>query len=140
MGWRGFRKGLLKVHLWLAVILSLPMVLIGISGSALLVQREILNHSHPSATAGARKPIPELIAAAQKSAPEGAVAKRVDLPASVGASATVRFTPKEEDKPELDVFVDPVSLKILGSEDVVERGPILAFFITIHASSPCRRP
>jgi uncharacterized iron-regulated membrane protein len=133
MRWRSFRKGLLKVHLWLAIILSLPMVLIGISGSALLVQREILNHSHPSATAGLRKTIPELIAAAQKAAPAGAVAKRVDLPASDGASASVRFTPREEDKPERDIFIDPVSLNILGGEDVVERGPILAFLITIHA-------
>lgn len=134
MRWRSFRKGLLKVHLWLAIILALPMVLIGISGSALLVQREILNHSHPSATGtGERKTIPELIAAAQKAAPPGAVAKRVDLPASAGASASVRFTPKEEDKPELDIFLDPVSLNLLGSEDVVERGPILAFLITIHA-------
>jgi len=133
MRWRSFRKGLLKVHLWLAIILSLPMVLIGISGSALLVQREILNHSHPSATAGERKPIPELVAAAQKAAPVGAVAKRIDLPASAGASASVRFTPREEDKPERDIFIDPVSLKVLGGEDVVERGPILAFFITIHA-------
>jgi uncharacterized iron-regulated membrane protein len=134
MRWRSFRKGLLKVHLWLAIILALPMVLIGISGSALLVQREILNHSHPGAAAtGERKTIPELIAAAEKSAPRGATAKRVDLPAVAGASATVRFTPREEDKPELDIFVDPVSLKVLGNEDVVERGPILAFLITIHA-------
>ena len=135
MRWRSFRKGLLKVHLWLAIILSLPMVLIGISGSALLVQREILNHSHPSATAtGERKTIPELIAAAQKAAPQGAIAKRVDLPPSTGASASVRFTPKEEDKPELDIFVDPVSLNLLGSEDVIERGPILAFLITLRAN------
>jgi len=98
MRWRAFRKGLLKVHLWLAIILSLPMVLIGISGSALLVQREILNHSHPSATAtGERKTIPELIAAAQKAAPQGAIAKRVDLPPSAGASLTTLIavpTPK----------------------------------------------
>ena len=73
------------------------------------------------------------LAAAQKAAPVGAVAKRVDLPPSAGAPATVRFTPREEGKPELDIFVDPVSLKTLGSEDVVERGPILAFLITIHA-------
>src|SRR6185369_7132365 len=104
------------------------------SGSALLVQREILNHSHPSAaTAGERKTIPELIAAAKKAAPQGAVAKRVDLPSGADASATVRFTPREEDRPELDIFIDPVSLNVLGSEDVVERGPILAFLITIHA-------
>ena len=133
MRWRSFRKGLLKVHLWLAIVLSLPLVIIGLSGSALLLQREILAHSQPSATAGTRKPLPEIIAAAQKSAPEGAVAKRIDLPRAEGSPATVRFTPREEDKPEQDFYVDPVTLKVLGSEDVVERGPVLAFFITIHA-------
>ncbi len=134
MRWRTFRKGLLKVHLWLAIILSLPMVIIGISGSALLLQREILAHSQPSATGtGERKPLPEVIAAAQKSAPQGATAKRIDLPRNSGSPVTVRFTPRDENRPERDYFVDPVSLQVLGSEDVVERGPFLAFFITIHA-------
>src|SRR5215471_10090977 len=128
-----FRNGLVKVHLWLAIILSLPMILIGISGSALLLQREILTHSLPSATAGERKPIPEIVVAAQASAPAGTTAKRVDLPVSNGATASVRFAPAKEGTPELDIYVDPVSLKVLGSSDVIERGPVLAFFITIHA-------
>jgi uncharacterized iron-regulated membrane protein len=58
---------------------------------------------------------------------------RVDLPSSAGSPATVGFSLDEEDKPKLDIFVDPISLKTLGSEEVVERGPILAFLITIHA-------
>ncbi len=131
--WRSFRKGLLKVHLWLAIVLCLPMVLIGLSGSALLLQREILAHSLPGASAGERKPIPDLVSAAQKAAPAGTKAKRVDLPRAAGAPATVRFSPREEGKNDLDIYVDPVSLKVLGSEEVVERGPVLAVFITIHA-------
>src|SRR5262252_3703387 len=122
-----FRKALVKVHLWLAIILSLPMILIGLSGSALLLQREILAHSLPSATAGERKPIPELVAAAEKAAPAGTTAKRVDLPATNGATASVRFAAAKEGTPDLDIYVDPVSLKVLGSSDVIERGPVLAF-------------
>jgi uncharacterized iron-regulated membrane protein len=109
------------------------MIVIGISGSALLLQREILAHSLPSATAGVRKPIPDIIAAAQKSAPAGTTAKRVDLSPRAGAPAAVRFGVAEEGKPERDIYIDPVSLKMLGSEEVVERGPVLAVLITIHA-------
>jgi uncharacterized iron-regulated membrane protein len=134
MTWRSFRKGLVKVHLWLAIVLSLPIVVIGISGSALLLQREILARSAPAATAlGERKPIPDIVAAAQKSAPPNTTAKRVDLPASAGRPVSVRFGVREEGKPETDVYVDPVSLAVLGNEPVVERGPILAVLIGIHA-------
>ena len=132
MRWGSFRKGLLKVHLWLAIILSLPLVLIGLSGSALLLQREILAHSQPTATGGDRKSLPDIIAAAQQAAGSGLAPKRVDLPASSGHPTTVRFSPSTEG-PERDFYVDPGSLKVLGSEEVVERGPILAFLITIHA-------
>ncbi|HYM17614.1 MAG TPA: PepSY-associated TM helix domain-containing protein [Micropepsaceae bacterium] len=134
MTWRSFRSGLVKVHLWLAIVLSLPMLVIGISGSALLVQREILARSLPAASAvGERKPIPDIVAAAQKSAPAGTSAKRVDLPAAAGRPVSVRFGVREEGKPETDIYVDPVSLNVLGSEPVVERGPILAVLIGIHA-------
>ena len=76
MTWRSFRYGLQQVHLWLALILCLPMVVIGISGSALLLQREILARSIPAATAtGERKPIPDVIAAARKSAPAGKIGR-----------------------------------------------------------------
>jgi uncharacterized iron-regulated membrane protein len=134
MTWRSFRGGLVKVHLWVAIILSLPMIVIGISGSALLVQREILVRSVPSASAqGERKPIPDIVAAAEKSAPAGTSAKRVDLASSAGRPVSVRFGAKEEGKPETDVYVDPVSLNVLGTSEVVERGPVLAFLIGIHA-------
>ena len=128
-----FRSGLLKIHLWLAIALSLPMVLIGISGSALLIQREILAHSLPSASAGDRKPVADIVSAARNAAPAGTTAKRVALPPRGGAPASVRFSPREDGMNDFDIYVDPVSLKVLGSEEVIERGPVLAFLITIHA-------
>ena len=134
MIWRSFRDGLLQVHLWLALILCVPMIVIGISGSALLLQREILAASIPSAGApGKSQPIPRIVAAAQRSAPAGMIANRVELPARDGAASSVRFRPREEGGASIDVYVDPVSLKILGTSEVVERGPVLAFLITIHA-------
>jgi uncharacterized iron-regulated membrane protein len=110
------------------------MILIGISGSALLLQREILDHSAPGATAtGARRSLENIVAAARKAAPAMTTATRIDLPRTEGASASVRFHPAVEGGADLDIYVDPVSLKILGSSEVIERGPILAFLIGIHA-------
>lgn len=131
---RPIRNALFQIHLWLALILFLPMAVIGVSGSALLLQREILARSAPGAAApGPRKPIPDIVAAAVREAPQDMTANRIELPRNDRASAAVRFTPKEEGAASIDVFVDPVSLKVLGREEVVERGPILAFLIGIHA-------
>src|SRR4051812_4667942 len=134
MTWRSFRSGLLQVHLWLALVLCLPMIIIGISGSALLLQREILAASLPSpGAAGQQRPIAAIVAAAQRGAPAGMVANRVELPPSAGKAITVRFKPRAGEGASVDIYVDPASLKILGTSEVVERGPVLAFFITIHA-------
>ena len=133
MTWRSFRNGLLQVHLWVAIILCVPIVIIGLSGSALLIQREYLARAIPTATAsGAMQTIPAIVAAAKAAAPAGMDARRVELPAEEGAVASVRFHPTGKG-PDVDFYVDPVSLQVLGSEEVVERGPVLAFLIGIHA-------
>src|SRR5258706_196590 len=132
MRWKAFRNALVQVHLWVALILCVPMIVIGISGSALLLQREILAASIPGASAsGERHPIPEIVAAAQASAPAGMIANRVELPLKDGAASSVRFRPSKEGAASIDIYVDPVSLKILGTSEVVERGPVLAVLIGI---------
>src|SRR5207253_4726570 len=108
MRWLSFRDGLMQVHLWLALILCLPMIIIGISGSALLLQREILAASIPSAgTSGEQRPIPAIVAAAQASAPAGMVANRVELPLRAGAASAVRFKPRKGEGASIDVYGDP---------------------------------
>lgn len=87
MRWPSFGNASVNVHLWLAIILSLPVIVIGLPGSALLLQREILAHSVPSAMMGEGKPIPEIVSAAQ---PNGARQW-------MGGH-----------KPELDIFVDSI--------------------------------
>src|SRR2546430_9207701 len=126
MRWLWFRNGLMQVYLGLALILCLPMIVIGISGSALLLQREILAASIPSAgTSGEQRPIPAIVAAAQASAPAGMIAKRVELPARAGAASSVRFKPRKGEGASLDVYVDPVSLENLGTSEVVEPRAVL---------------
>ena len=73
-GWRGFKRILQTVHLWMGLILAVPIILIGVSGSALLLQREILAYNVPAATAdGERAPLADIIAAAQKAPAQGSL-------------------------------------------------------------------
>lgn len=130
----GVRSFLQTAHLWLALVLSLPIVVIGLTGSALLLQREILVYSIPRAHApGEQQPIPAIVEAAKSAALPGTHPVRFDLPKRPGYASAVRFSPAGENANEREVFVDPVSLQILGSQDVIERGPILALLIETHA-------
>ncbi len=129
---RSVKQWMQTIHLWVGLVLCLPIVAIGLSGSALLLQREILEASVPSAPArGQFKSLSDMVDAAI-AAPgfTEMSATRITIPSSEGAPASVRMRAEEA---EIDVFVDPVSLAILGSEEVIERGPLLAFFITLHA-------
>ncbi len=40
MSWRTFRNGLQQVHLWVGLTLSIPFILIGLSGSAIVADAE----------------------------------------------------------------------------------------------------
>jgi uncharacterized iron-regulated membrane protein len=132
--WRPFKRGLQTVHLWAGLILCIPIVLIGISGSALLVQSEYLKWSVPSAAAtGPKDSIAHAIAAAQAVGPANASLGRVDLSLREGEPVIVQLQPPGRRVRPISVFVDPVSLQILGTEEVVNRGQVLAFLISVHA-------
>jgi len=132
--WRRFKGGLQTVHLWAGLILCLPIVLIGISGSALLVQSEYLKWSVPFATAtGPKDSIAHAIQAAQAAGPANASLGRVDLSLSKGEPVIVQLQPPGRGIRPIRVFVDPVTLQILGKEEVVNRGQVLAFLISVHA-------
>ncbi len=131
--WRAFKRGLQTVHLWLGLILGIPIIVIGLSGSALLLQREILSYSIPAATAsGPQASLTRMIAAAQAGAPANATPRNIVLPPRAGAPATVQFDFANR-PPRSVVYVDPVSLAVLGTDQVVARGPILGFLINTHA-------
>lgn len=132
-GWRAFRRGLQTVHLWVGLLLSIPIVIIGISGSALLVQSEYLKWSVPSATAiGQKKSITQAIEAAQAVGPNTRLG-RVDLSLEVGQPVTVQFQSPARGVRPTTVYIDPVSLDVLGKVEAVNRGQVLAFLISVHA-------
>jgi uncharacterized iron-regulated membrane protein len=106
----------------MAIALCIPITLIGISGSALLLQREILAASVPRAAAtGEKQTIARIVAAAQAHAPPGMITDHVDLPTAEGASAVVQVGKPGQEQGKVAIYVDPVSLKILGSTSVVAR-------------------
>lgn len=129
----GWRRALRFVHLWLAFVLCLPLVLIGLSGSALLVQREVLRLTGPSARAsGEVQPIEKMIAAARGSVSPEARAAWVDLPLGPGGVATVQFEIGRRPTRRFDVAVDPVSLEVLGASEYVRRGPVKSVLVELH--------
>ena len=66
INWASIKRVIRLLHLWIGIALCVPMILIGLSGSALLVQREILWLSAPSVSAaGTARPLAEMVSAAQ---------------------------------------------------------------------------
>ena len=49
MGWRSFRGLLQTLHLWVGLALSIPFILIGISGSLILLIAVVNAHAPPAA-------------------------------------------------------------------------------------------
>src|SRR5262249_53209881 len=92
MSWRGFRNGLQKVHLWVGLALSIPFILIGISGSMIVVFSELPKFTQPPATArGEVQPMTRILEAALATAPEGWRTSVIIMPDSVGKPAVVQL-------------------------------------------------
>src|SRR6185503_1144923 len=131
--WLAFKRGLQTIHLWLGLILAIPIIVIGVSGSALLLQREILANAIPAATAaGEAQSLVRIIESAATAAPENTTPRSIVLPNGSRAPATVQFDTSGR-PPRTLVYVDPASLEVLGTSAVVQRGPILSFLINTHA-------
>lgn len=128
------RHYLRTAHLWLGLILCIPIVVIGISGSALLIQSHYVSRSFPAATAtGSEQTIMRVIEAARAAGPADARLGRVDLSVRDGQPVTVQLQPPGRGVRPVRVHVDPVSLAVLGTNEVLPRGQALGFLINIHS-------
>jgi uncharacterized iron-regulated membrane protein len=58
---------------------------------------------------------------------------RADLALSDGSPVTVQLQPPGRRVRPVKIYVDPVSLKVLGTQEVVPRGEALGFLIGIHS-------
>ena len=128
------RHYLRTAHLWLGLLLCIPIVVIGISGSALLVQSHYVSRSLPAATAtGSKQAIERAVEAARAAAPPSSRLGRIDLSVRDGDPVTVQMQPPGRGVRPVRVFVDPVSLQVLGMTEVLPRGQALGFLINIHS-------
>lgn len=88
-------RTLQNIHLWVGLILCLPLVLLGITGSILVVEDEIrgLTGDTPAqATAeGSLQPVSAILAAARAAAPAGTQPGFLILPEEPGHPAVVRL-------------------------------------------------
>jgi uncharacterized iron-regulated membrane protein len=133
-----WRRVLRFLHLWIGLILGIPLVLIGITGSVLVFEHELdalLNPELHRASAGEPRPIDDIVAAARSAVPAGSQPMMFMAPESSGDAATVRFAPPGRNAPGpggLQVFVDPVSLSVLGSRD--SSAGVLRQIFMLHAN------
>jgi uncharacterized iron-regulated membrane protein len=111
------RKILKKLHLYLAIILCIPLVLQGITGLIMVFQHEISNYQlhtkHVFASGEIQAPS-KIIISALTQVPEGFEVNFIKLPIAEKSPAVVRLTKKIEEKKSIfEVVVDPVSLEIV---------------------------
>ena len=136
--WYVFRNGLRTVHLWAGLILATPFILLGLSGSLLMLQPEAPRWSLPRASAiGAQQSLEAIMGAARASLPNS-TATRVTMPKSLGEPVTVRFASNDAERGLNNrgnlVFVDPVSLQILGQIERPRPARIFNTMRTLHAT------
>lgn len=109
------RRLIAQIHLWTALVLSVPLVLLGLTGSILVFEDELRAAVAPAATArpGKAHPPGDIIAAARAAAPPGYVPSSYAAPAAPGRPATVRLVPPGRQtgpSEAVRIDVDPVTL------------------------------
>jgi uncharacterized iron-regulated membrane protein len=128
---RSWRRTLHWLHLWLGVLLCIPLVMLGLTGAILVFDHEIDALIAPSlhqAGTGPSRPAAAIIEAAERAAPAGQFPSFYAPPTVPGSSATVRFVqPGGAGGPGAQVFIDPASLTVLG----VRPGPD-GFIAQVH--------
>ncbi|MDY0881577.1 PepSY-associated TM helix domain-containing protein [Dongia soli] len=136
------RRLLGQIHLWSGLILCLPLVLIGLTGSILVFQEEIDALTNPiphAATGGEMQPIGTMIAVAEKalanSAMEGRKVVAITLPQELGEPAIIRMSaPRAGGGPGSggQILLDPITLGVL---DIRQSGDgIMQIVHRLHAN------
>lgn len=83
-----------QIHLWTGLLLFVPLVLLGLTGSILVFEDELNKVFGPrhGAAGGAPRPTSEIIAAARAVAPAGFVPVGYTAPVAPGGLALVRLS------------------------------------------------
>lgn len=115
-------RTLQNVHLWIGLILCLPLAVLGITGSILVFEHELndLTAEKPAQALaiGEMKSPSAILEAAKAAAPAGTNPSFLSFPEEKGEPATVRLSASGRPGPAGSVLVDPVSLEVLGVRTV----------------------
>lgn len=108
------RKFLKKLHLWIGLIFCLPLILMGLSGSILIFEREAESFFAPkySIEQGKTHLASEIIKVAKENVEDSKI--NIYKPAQGNKPALVRFS---SGKKFTEILIDPVSLKILETKE-----------------------
>jgi uncharacterized iron-regulated membrane protein len=114
------RRVLRQIHLWVALVLCLPLVVLGVTGSILVYRDELekLFEPPPRLTTQTGKPhtVVQIIAAVQTRIGKEFTPVRYEAPTALEQPATLRliaFGGAAKGPRVIDVLVDPVSLDLV---------------------------
>lgn len=134
------RNGLFQIHLWTGLTLGVVLALIGLSGSILVYDHELLMLGEkpvPRAEArGEALPLDTIVAAARGAVADKRAAATILFPETPGDAAVVRFQRAERGArggPAIDVYVDPVSGRVLETRKA-PFSPIIGFLHQFHGN------
>jgi uncharacterized iron-regulated membrane protein len=139
------RRLVQQLHLWVGLLLCLPLVILGLSGSLLVYEDWTrLLDPHRTAAVGEGKPIGDIVAAARVAAPQGYAPAFYRAPEEPGDFASVRLTawPQRQGQGQpaassqgggvpLRIEIDPVSLQVWDS---LLSSRVISFVHTLHAN------
>ena len=116
------RRIFAQLHLWIGLVLCLPLVMLGLTGSILVFEDELHEAFAPARAPAAPdqlRSIGDIIAAAQAAAPSGYLPASYVAPAAAGLAA-VRLQPARRGaagSERVRIDVDPVSLQTFANPE-----------------------
>jgi uncharacterized iron-regulated membrane protein len=139
MSWRSFRNGLQTVHLWAGLILSIPFILIGLTGSLIVLIDGLPDLSIPAATRGEPQSLQRIFEAAKAAAPAGWSVAALVLPSREGEAVGAQLQLPPGRRPAAGqnfigstLYVDPVSLKVLDNVERRRAGAFMRVLTSLH--------
>jgi uncharacterized iron-regulated membrane protein len=128
-----WRKWVLRIHLWIGIAFCIPFALLGITGSLLVYDQDVLAPPRATAT-GEMAPPAAILAAAAAANPDYRTAQLI-MPVKAGDPATVRLSLKgaTQRRGFEQTYIDPVSLAVLAPRESF-RTPFIDLVHGLHGS------
>lgn len=127
-----------RLHLLLGGLLSLPLAVIGLTGSVLIFEPQLRpGHNFAPASAGPAQSFAAMVDAARAAAPAGFAPSTIFEPAAAGDLAMLRFSDPQHPGPGgVEVYLDPAMLAVRGTVKPGEGWLREIFFL--HANAGMR--